>query len=121
VLEQYRGIKHFTAQNLADIFVVIKDHKLPCTLTTTGYGFGRIALVIYDTPLYPGVTVNQLLLVDEQCLNPDDFPWVKRPSKGEVHPEAWELFATIVETDENIARLKFYGLEIPKGIKHFSY
>jgi len=95
---------------------LVEEQKLVCELVAVGFGFGRIGVHLYQDESYPGVGLEYLFTWSENHLSPDDFPWVAKPTKGNVHEEAWTLFNKVAGTPRNVERLKAHGLRLPNRV-----
>lgn len=101
-----------SASEADELLELVRAHRLPATLTSVGFGFGRIGLVIYNDPPFPGIDPEVLFVFSENHLDKGDFPWVKTPTEGRVHDEAWAFFSYVREP-ENMDKLRYHGLETP--------
>lgn len=104
-----------------DILDTAKYYNMPMTIYGVGFSFGQIGIRIFENEQFPGIKPDCLFILSENHLKVEDFRWVKRPTLGAVHDEAWELFSQFTHSEDNLKRLDFSGIERPREKSYWNY
>jgi len=99
------------APEVEAILKTVETNRLVCAWCSVGFGFGQIGLCIYEDEMFPGTGPTFLFCLSEKHLDPQDYPWVDRPTYGSVRQEATALFSTAGRA-ENVERLKWLGIPV---------